>query len=182
MALSVLVFGITNFAGFADSFDCTAGLACNGFVAVFVFSVVGVLTTGFFTGSALGASLATLAGGGVTVFFCTAGNFAGTAFFTSSFLGAGFAVTGDFAIGFTGAFATVFALTCVEAFVAFAGKFFDGDGFAFAGADLTAFLGGTDLLVAFAAGLTDAFFAGWAPLPDFLVATFFVAIRFLPFF
>jgi hypothetical protein len=84
-------------------------------------------------------------------------------------------------MGLAGALAAGFAFAGVEAFVAFVGKLLDA-GLALAGAVLTAFLGGADLLVALAAGLAGAFFAGWAALPDFLVATFFVAIRFLPFF
>jgi hypothetical protein len=169
IALSVLVFGITTFAGFAGSFGCTGGLASNGFVAVFVFSVVGALTAGFCTGSA------------VAVFFCIAGIFAGAAFFTSSFLGAGFAGAGAFAIGLTDTLAAGWVFEGVEAFAAFAGRLLDTD-LTGAEVDLTAFLGGADLLVALAAGLAGDFFAGWAALPDFLVATFLVAIRFLPFF
>jgi hypothetical protein len=38
------------------------------------------------------------------------------------------------------------------------------------------------LPIAFWAGFADAFFAGWAALPDFLDASFFVAIQLLPFF
>jgi hypothetical protein len=57
MALSVLVFGITTFAGFGCSFGvAVAGFFSSGFVAVFAFSWLGAVVSGFFTGSALGAS------------------------------------------------------------------------------------------------------------------------------
>jgi hypothetical protein len=182
IALSVLVFGITTFAGLAGSLGA-AGLASNGLVAVFVVSVVGAATSGFFTGSAFEGSGAVVAFTfGATAFFKGAGAGDGVDFFVCSFLGTTLVLTAAFGAGLAGAFAAGLAFDGdAAAFTGFAGAFL-ATGLALAGADLTAFLGAAALPVAFEAGLAGAFFAGWAALPDFLDATFFVAIRLLPFF
>jgi hypothetical protein len=183
MALSVLVFGITTFAGFGCSFGLAgAGLFSNGFVAVFAVSCDGAATSGFLTGSAFAgagfvvAFVATVLTGAAVTFLAGAG----AGFLTSTFLGATLAFVVAFAAGFAGALAAGFALDGAAAFTTLAGAFLAG--VAFAGADLTAFLGGAAFPAAFFAGLVGSFFAGWAALPDFLDATFFVAIRLLPFF
>ncbi|HYO22656.1 MAG TPA: hypothetical protein VER36_09630 [Flavisolibacter sp.] len=183
--LSVLVLGITTFVGLGGSFGaCFNG--GKGFVSVFVTCGVGASITGFFTGSVLaGAVLVAtgLAGTGLAVAFFTG---CGTAFLvTGTALGAGLAGTflaglAAFVWALTGfaVFAAGLAVTLTATFLA--GAFpLTGAGFTFFLGAGAGFFAAAGLPLAFATGLAGAFLAG---LAAFLGATFFVAIRLLPFF